>query len=176
MYVEDALGAPASHAALAYAAFSAAMMLGRLFGDRLVAALGSVRLLRMSGLIAGFGLGGALVVAVPGAAIVGFGLLGAGLSVVIPVVFRSAAAAPGAAPGPSLAAVSTLGYLGFLAGPPLVGALAELTSLPVALGAVAGCAAATAALAGATGRTVADSRIIATAAEPARVEECAIIH
>jgi MFS family permease len=167
VYVEDALDAPASQAALAYAAFSAAMTLGRLAGDRLVAALGSVRLLRRSGLLAGLGLGAALVLAMPGAAIVGFGLLGAGLSVVIPAVFRSAAATPGAAPGPSLAAVSTLGYLGFLAGPPLVGALAELTSLPVALGAVAVCAATTAALAGATGRVPADPRL-AAAAEPAR--------
>jgi hypothetical protein len=63
--------------------------------------------------------------------------------------------------------VSTLGYLGFLAGPPLVGALAELTSLPVALGAVAACAAATATLAGATARTSVDSRL-AAAAEPVR--------
>jgi MFS family permease len=169
VYVEDALGAPASQAALAYAAFSAAMTLGRLVGDRLVAALGSVRLLRRSGLVAGLGLGAALILAMPGAAIVGFGLLGAGLSVVIPAVFRSAAATPGAAPGPSLAAVSTLGYLGFLAGPPLVGALAELTSLPVALSAVVACAASTAALAGATGRTPAHARA-AAAAEHARAE------
>ena len=167
VYVEDALGAPASQAALAYAAFSAAMTLGRLAGDPLVAALGSVRLLRSSGMLAGLGLGAALVLAVPGAAIAGFGLLGAGLSVVIPAVFRSAAATPGAAAGPSLAAVSTLGYLGFLAGPPLVGGLAELTSLPVALGAVAACAAATAALAGATTRVPADPRC-AAGAEPAR--------
>ena len=167
VYVEDALGAPASQAALAFAAFSAAMTLGRLVGDRLVAALGSVRLLRRSGLLAGLGLGAALVLAMPAAAIVGFGLLGAGLSVVIPAVFRSAAATPGAAPGPSLALVSTLGYLGFLAGPPLVGGLAELTSLPVALGAVALCAATTATLAGATGRAPADPRV-AAAAEPAR--------
>jgi len=86
---------------------------------------------------------------VPGAAIAGFAFLGAGLSVVIPIVFRSAAATPGGAAGPSLAA-STLGYLGFLAGPPLVGGLAELTSLPVALSLVVLCAASTAALAGAT--------------------------
>jgi hypothetical protein len=65
-------------------------------------------------------------------------------------VFRSAASVPGAAAGPSLAAVSTLGYLGFLAGPPIVGGLAEVTSLPAALSVVVVCAAATAALAGAT--------------------------
>jgi hypothetical protein len=125
------------------------MTLGRLVGDRLVGAVGAVRLLRACGLVAGVGIGGALILATPGAAIVGFGLLGAGLSVVVPVVFRSAASVPGVAAGPSLAAVSTLGYLGFLAGPPLVGGLAELSSLPAALSIVAVCAAATAALAGA---------------------------
>jgi MFS family permease len=150
VYVEDSLDAPAGQAALAFAAFSATMTLGRLAGDRLAGSLGSVRLLRISGLVAGIGLGSALLLAVPGAAIAGFAFLGAGLSVVIPIVFRSAAASPGGAAGPSLAAVSTLGYLGFLAGPPLVGGLAELTSLPVALSLVVLCAASTAALAGAT--------------------------
>ena len=150
VYVEDAIDAPAGQAALAFAAFSATMTLGRLAGDRLAGAFGSVRLLRVCGLVAGAGIGGALLLAMPGAAIVGFGLLGAGLSVVVPIVFRSAASVPGAAAGPSLAAVSTLGYLGFLAGPPLVGGLAELTSLPVALSLVVLCAGSTTALAGAT--------------------------
>jgi hypothetical protein len=65
--------------------------------------------------------------------------------------------------------VSTLGYLGFLAGPPLVGGLAELTSLPVALSLVVACAASTAALAGATrhgGAAVPGS--VAASAEPVR--------
>jgi MFS family permease len=170
VYVEDALDAPAGQAALAFAAFSATMTLGRLAGDRLAATFGSVRLLRICGLVAGIGVGGALLLAVPGAAIVGFGLLGAGLSVVVPIVFRSAAAVPGAAAGPSLAAVSTLGYLGFLAGPPLVGGLAELTSLPAALSLVVLCACATAALAGTTrgseGEVATSSAC--TAAEPMR--------
>ncbi len=169
VYVEDALDAPAGQAALGYAAFSATMTLGRLVGDRLAGALGSVRLLRMSGLLAGIGLGGALLLATPGAAIAGFALLGAGLSVVVPVVFRSAAATPGTAPGPSLAAVSTLGYLGFLAGPPLVGGLAELTSLPMAIALVVACAASTAALAGATRDRASGPEVTAAAAaEPVR--------
>jgi MFS family permease len=169
VYVEDALDAPAAQAALAFAAFSATMTLGRLAGDRLAAAFGSVRLLRACGLIAGIGIGGALLLAVPGAAIVGFALLGAGLSVVVPIVFRSAAAVPGAAAGPSLAAVSTLGYLGFLAGPPLVGGIAELTSLPAALSVVVVCACATAALAGATRGSEAGAPTSAgTAVEPMR--------
>ncbi len=152
VYLEDELGASAGVAPLAFAAFSATMTLGRLFGDRLAAALGPVRLLRACGTIGAAGLGGALIVAEPAAALVGFAMLGAGLSVIVPLVFRAAAQAPGLAAGPALAAVSTMGYTGFLAGPPLIGALAELTSLPTALVLVAALTAATVALAGATRR------------------------
>ena len=51
----------------------------------------------------------------------------------MPIVFRAGGAVPGIAPGLALAAVSTTGYLGFMVGPPLIGALAELTGLPTAL-------------------------------------------
>ena len=71
VYVDDSLDAPASQAALAFAAFSATMTLGRLVGDRLTSAIGPVRLLRACGLVAGAGLGAALIVAVPGAAVAG---------------------------------------------------------------------------------------------------------
>jgi hypothetical protein len=52
---------------------------------------------------------------------------------VVPTIFRAAANTPGIAPGVALAAVSTAGYTGFLAGPPCIGFLAQATSLPVAL-------------------------------------------
>ena len=149
VYVDEDLAAGAGTAGLAYACFSACMLVGRLAGDRLAEAYGSVRLLRVGGAVAGTGLAVALMVSAPVAALLGFAALGLGLSVVVPVVFRSAAALPGQAGAPALAAVSTVGYAGFLAGPPLVGALAEATSLPVALGLVAACAAAPVALSGA---------------------------
>jgi hypothetical protein len=63
------------------------------------------------------------------AAIAGFAALGLGLAGVVPTLFRSAADEPGVSTGPALAVVSSLGYLGFLAGPPLVGGVAQLTSL-----------------------------------------------
>jgi MFS family permease len=150
VYLQDVLGASAGVAPLAFAAFSATMTLGRLLGDRLAAALGPVRLLRACGTVGAAGLGGALLVAHPAAALVGFAMLGAGLSVVVPLVFRAAAQAPGLPPGPALAAVSTMGYTGFLAGPPVIGALAEVTSLPTALGLVAVLTGATVVLAGTT--------------------------
>ena len=66
-------------------------------------------------------------------AIAGFACLGAGMSTVVPIVFRAAGAVPGLAAGLGLAAVSSMGYLGFLVGPPVIGGVAELTGLPRAL-------------------------------------------
>jgi len=134
VYADRSLAAPAAVAALAYAAFSATMALGRLAGDRLTARLGPVALVRRGAALAACGLAAALVIGRPGAALAGFACLGAGLAAAIPAVFRAAGSVPGTRPAPALAAVTTTGYVGFLAGPPLIGGLAELISLPVALG------------------------------------------
>jgi MFS family permease len=131
VYVDRSLAATAAVAGLAYAAFSVAMVLGRLFGDALTERFGSAALVRGGSVVSAVGLAAALVASAPGAALVGFACLGAGLSIVVPQVFRAAAATGDS--GPALAAVSTIGYMGFLAGPPLIGAIAELTSLPIAL-------------------------------------------
>ena len=146
VYVEDELAASASLAALAYAAFSATMLAGRLLSDPLVTALGPVRTLRAGGLVAGGGLAIALAIEQPAAALAGFAALGAGLSVVVPSVFRAATMRGGAQ---SLAAVTTMGYTGFLAGPPLIGAVAETASLTAGLALVALAAGTAAVLAGA---------------------------
>jgi MFS family permease len=148
IYVDHSLGGSAAVAGLAYAAFSVTMVAGRLSGDRLTTRFGSPALVRAGALVAAAGLGAALLAGSPGAALAGFACLGAGLSTIIPQVFR--AAAETGASGPAIAAASTVGYTGFLAGPPLIGALAELTSLPVALGLLPLLALATAAFAGAT--------------------------
>ena len=133
IYVDrDLAGSPAV-AALAYAAFSVTMAVGRLTGDRLTQRFGPVAIVRVGALVAGLGLATAILVARPGAALVGFACLGAGLAVVVPIVFRAAGELPGGEPGSGIAAVSTAGYAGFLAGPPLIGAVAEVTGLPVAL-------------------------------------------
>jgi hypothetical protein len=94
---------------------------------------GPVRLVRSGALFAMAGLGVALLIGAPAAAIVGFACLGAGVAVVVPTVFRAAGTGHGVPPGTALAAVTTTGYTGFLAGPPIIGAIAGATSLPVAL-------------------------------------------
>jgi fucose permease len=111
------------------------MVAGRLVGDALTERFGPSALVRGGALIAAAGMGAALVADSPAAALIGFACLGAGLSIVVPQVFRAAAdERMTGQSGPALAAVATVGYTGFLAGPPLIGALAELTSLPTALG------------------------------------------
>lgn len=133
VYLRDSLGTPAGFAAAGYATFSIAMTAGRLVGDRLVAALGPVRLVRSCGLLAAVGLAGALVVGRPVAGLVGFGCLGAGLSCIAPQVFSTAGSRDPARAGQAIGRVAGMGFLGFVVGPVLIGATAQLAGLPRAL-------------------------------------------
>jgi len=141
VYLRDALATSPAVAAAGFTAFSLAMAAGRFGGDRLAAGLGPARLLRGSAALAAAGLGVALLIGRPAAAIVGFGLVGLGIANVIPILFSAAGRIRGVPAGTALAAVATTGYFGFLAGPPLIGLTAELTGLPLALGLVSGCCA-----------------------------------
>ncbi|GHJ48245.1 MFS transporter [Catellatospora sp. TT07R-123] len=133
VYLRDSLGSTPGFAATAYAAFSIMMMAGRLVGDRLTRTLGPVRLVRASGLLAAFGLGTALLVGHPVAAVAGFGCLGAGLACIAPQVFSAAGSQDPARAGQAIARVASLGFLGFVVGPIVIGAAAEVTGLPAAL-------------------------------------------
>ncbi|HEX7300235.1 MAG TPA: MFS transporter [Solirubrobacteraceae bacterium] len=133
VYLRDELGTTAATAALGFTAFSVTMTLGRLFGDRLVDRFGPEPVVRAGGALAALGFGIALAIAHPAAGIVGFACLGAGMSGIVPIVFRASGHVPGMAAGVGLAAVSSMGYLGFLVGPPTIGGVAEITGLPSAL-------------------------------------------
>ena len=170
VYIKDELGTGPGVAALGFTAFSVTMTLGRIFGDRLVTRLGSTRLVRAGGTVAAVGFGLALAASTPAAALVGFACLGAGMSSVVPIVFRTAGQVPGIASGVALSAVSSVGYLGFVAGPPAIGGIAELIGLPNALFVLVVLAAAVGALASTTGpRAVAavDETLPGAAAEEA---------
>ncbi len=130
--VRDELAGTAALGAIAYAVFSIGMGVGRLLTDRLWARWGADGLLRRSGALAAVGFAAGLAAGTAGTAIAGFLALGLGLAGVIPTLFRAGADHPGVSTGPALAAVSSLGYLGFLAGPPIIGGLAQLTSLRLA--------------------------------------------
>ena len=137
LFVRQELGTDAATGALGFAAFSAAMAIGRLFGDRIRERFSPVALMRGSGVLATAGLALALTTAAPAVALLGFMLVGLGLANVVPVMFAAAARVPGIAPARGVAAVSSVGYLGFMVGPPLIGALARWSSLTTALWAVA---------------------------------------
>lgn len=153
VYLHQTLKTGPGVAAAGYAVFSLAMGVCRLTGDRLTQRLGPVRMVRIGGTVAATGLALSLVVANPIAAILGFACVGVGLSSLIPIVFSAAGRTPGIAPSLALAAVTTTGYCGFLCGPPLIGFVADLLTLRVALGIVVVMSAMSAVLAGAVTRS-----------------------
>lgn len=130
--VHDDLAGSAALGAIAYAVFSVGMGTGRLMADRLWARWGAVGLLRRCGAFAAAGFAAGLAIGTAPAVIAGFAVLGLGLAGVVPTLFRAGADQPGVATGSALAAVTSFGYLGFLGGPPLIGGVAQLTSLRLA--------------------------------------------
>jgi MFS family permease len=136
VYLNGTLRTGAGLAAAGYAAFSVVMAAGRGVGDRLTARLGAGTMVRLGGLVAAAGLTLALVVTWAPIAILGFGLVGAGFSVVFPLTLSAAGRTAQLAPGTAIAAVATCGYVGFLVGPPVIGLAADGLSLRLALGLV----------------------------------------
>lgn len=133
LYLRGSLGTGPGLAALGYAAFSVTMLIGRFAGDGLVARFGPAAVVRAGGALAAVGLAAGLAVPLPALALVGFAAVGLGLAVVIPLVYAAAGAHPTIPRGVAVAGVATIGYSGFLVGPPLLGWLADLASLRVAL-------------------------------------------
>lgn len=154
VYLREVAGAGPGIAASGFAAFSLTMAVGRLLSDRIVARTGPRVFVRGAGVVAAAGLTLALLGDGPLPGVAGFGLLGAGLAGILPVVFGVAGGGEHRAggSGPTIAAVSTVGYLGFLSGPVLVGAVGEFMGLRIALLAVVALAVLMTALAGALPR------------------------
>ncbi len=119
----------AALAAVGYAVFSLTMAVGRLTGDFIVRLLGRVPVVRWGSLLAMAGMLLAAFSPSPYGAIVGFALVGLGLSNVVPIIFSAAGYLSPDSPGQGIAAVSTAGYFGFLVGPPIIGFLAEWITL-----------------------------------------------
>lgn len=142
-------GVDPSTAALAFGAFATGMSVARLVGDRLRQRFGAVRLVATSAAIAALGIAAAVSLPSVVGAIGAFAVAGLGLGNVAPLLFAGGGRLEPAAPGRGIAAVTTLGYAGFLAGPPLIGFVAEMTSLAAAFWLMVGAGAAIAAAAAA---------------------------
>jgi MFS family permease len=133
IYLHDVLDTSAGMAAAGFGAFSLAMAAVRFAGDRLSARFGPVRLVRASGLVAATGFGLGLLAHQPLAGVAGFALLGAGLACVVPVTFSAAGHLGGGLAGVAISRVAAISYLATFVGPPVIGLVADLTSLTVAL-------------------------------------------
>ncbi|CPR13815.1 Putative membrane protein [Brenneria goodwinii] len=126
-----------AQAGIGYAAFSVAMTLGRLNGDRIVNALGRYAILAGGSLCAALGL--LLTISIDSAvtSIFGFVMVGIGASNVVPILFSAAGNQKVMPANLAIASITTVGYAGILIGPTLLGFIAQISSLAVAFGCVA---------------------------------------
>ncbi|HEY4063794.1 MAG TPA: MFS transporter [Puia sp.] len=137
IYFRKAVHASRDVATLGFVVYMIAMTLGRLTGDRLANRFGIRNMLTYSGLLISSGLLIATLLPHPLTAGFGFMLTGFGVSCVIPMVFSMAGRSAGMSSGSAIAAVSTVGYFGFLIVPPLIGSVAELAGLQWSFGLMA---------------------------------------
>ena len=133
LYLRTELAAGAATAGLGFVALSVAMTVGRLTGDRVVDRFGRRRVARAGGALPAAGMGLALAFPSVPATLAGFALAGLGVATLIPAVYQAADELPGLPHGVGLAVINWLLRIGFLVSPPLIGVLADATSLRVAL-------------------------------------------
>ena len=125
VYLRNVRGLGPGWAGVGFGVFSAAMLCARLLGDFIIDRLGEVKALRVGGLVSACG--ALLVIFAPGrlGAMLGFALLGAGLANASPVLYRAAGQVPNLLPGVGLATAVGMGYASLMAGPPLLGSVAQ---------------------------------------------------
>ena len=174
IYLATETGASPGIAPLGLAAFALTMGIGRLLADPAAERTDASTVARAGAALAAVGLGLGLVVAIPPLALLGLALMGVGLSAVFPLALRAAGGSESTS-GPAVAAVSTVGYGGFLLGPPLIGVLADATGLRAALVVVCLLCLLAAALAGNVREQTAPR---ATGVQPPRAEsfDCGDVH
>jgi MFS family permease len=135
-YMENITHANKTFAPIGLSAFATAMTIGRLFGDSVRARFGDAKLIIGGGVIACVGLTLALLMATPAFAIVGFFFVGLGLSTIVPIAYSIAGHSTELPPGVGIAMVTTVGYAGFLLGPPLIGFISYVYNLRMGLAVV----------------------------------------
>lgn len=136
-YMENIAMASPALAPLGLSAFALAMTIGRFFGDGARLKFGDRNLMVMCGLISTMGIALTLLFNNPYSVIAGLFIIGIGLSSIVPIAYSIAGNSKNLPPGVGLAMVTTVGYSGFLFGPPIIGLLANWQSLRIALMVVA---------------------------------------
>ena len=133
LFLQRERGAEASLAALGFAGFSGAMAVGRFGGDRLRARVSAARLLGGSAALSAVAMAAVLAAPSVAVALVGLAVVGLGLANVIPILFVTASRIEGASAAAGIALVSSFGWIGVVIGPPIVGGVAQASSLTTAL-------------------------------------------
>jgi MFS family permease len=133
LYLRTERAAGAATAGLGFVALQLAMTVGRLTGDRVVDRFGQRRVAQAGGALTAVGMGLALAFPSVPTTLVGFALAGLGVATLIPAVYHAADELPGLSSGSGLTVINWLLRLGFLLSPPLIGVLADATSLRIAL-------------------------------------------
>jgi MFS family permease len=129
VYFQKVVQSPKSLTTLGYVAFTGTMATGRFLGDWLVTKYGVKRMLQISGIMISAGLMLAVLLPYIVTATAGFLLVGFGVSSVVPIAYGLAGKSENISASAALAAVSTIGFLGFLIGPPIIGFISELSGL-----------------------------------------------
>lgn len=137
VFLAQERGIDTAYAGLGYAAFALTMTAGRLTGDRIVRRLGATRVMVFGGLTAAAGLALATFAPAWEAALVGYALLGAGCSNIVPVLYTAVGKQTVMSEHIAVPAITTLGYAGILAGPAVIGFIAHGSSLSFAFGLMA---------------------------------------
>jgi MFS family permease len=133
VYLRDGLGAPGAVAVLGYIAMVVCQFVGRTIGDRLVDRFGERAVARAGGLITAVGMGAALGCPSVAGTIAGFAAAGFGVATLAPAAMHGADQLPGLRAGTGLTVVTWLMRVGFVLSPPVVGVIADATSLRVGL-------------------------------------------
>jgi MFS family permease len=129
IYFKKVVVAPIALQGIGFTAFMLTMAGGRFVADSFAARFGLKRTLQVSGSLTTTGLLIAVIFPYFYTALAGFLLVGAGVSSVVPMVYSAAGKSKTLTPGVALAAVSTIGFIGFLVGPPVIGFIAGLATL-----------------------------------------------
>ena len=133
LYYRQIINQPHVVSAMGYTAFALFMSIGRFLGDPLIERWGYKTVLKGNGMLIAVGMVLSLSTSIPSLVIIGFALVGLGVSSVFPVVYILATKEKSMMPSAALAAVSSVGFVGFLVGPPIIGFIAQLIGLRLAL-------------------------------------------
>jgi len=137
VYFQNVVKSPKEFITFGYVAFTAAMATGRFIGDSMVVKLGIKKVLQLSATLIATGLFISILFPYLAAAIIGFLLVGLGVSSVVPLIYSLAGKSATMPAGLALAAVSSVSFLGFLIGPPLIGFIAEAAGLRLSFAVIA---------------------------------------